>query len=97
MVFSDIEEEDSSQATAINAVAQQISLAMGVAVAGGILDLCEHFHGGGIQLSDFHIAFFVVAIISALSTFTFFRLPADAGEEVSGHSHGAAPAMAGKE
>jgi MFS family permease len=92
MVFSDIDEEDSSQATAINSVAQQISLATGVAVAGAILDIAGNFHSGGISLGDFHIAFFIVAIISGLSTFTFFRLPKDAGEEVSGHRHyGAAP------
>jgi EmrB/QacA subfamily drug resistance transporter len=91
MVFADIDEADSSQATAINSVAQQISLATGVAVAGAILDIAANLHGGPLTLSDFHIAFFVVAIISALSTFTFFRLPQDAGSEVSGHRR---PAMA---
>jgi len=91
MVFADIDEADSSQATAINSVAQQISLATGVAVAGGILDLSSNLHGGNLALSDFHIAFFIVAIVSALSTFTFFRLPQDAGSAVSGHH---APAMA---
>jgi EmrB/QacA subfamily drug resistance transporter len=91
MVFADIDEADSSQATAINSVAQQISLATGVAVAGGILDLSSLFHGGTIALSDFHIAFFIVAIVSALSSFTFFRLPQDAGAAVSGHH---SPAMA---
>ena len=91
MVFSDIDEADNSQATAINSVAQQISLAMGVAVAGGILDLAVAIHGGEIQLADFHVAFFIVAGISALSTLTFARLPQDAGAEVSGHRR---PALA---
>jgi len=85
LVFSDIDEADSSQATAINSVAQQISLATGVAVACAVLDIAAQFHGGAIRLGDFHIAFFVVALISVLSTFTFFRLPQDAGAEVSGH------------
>ena len=49
MVFSDIDESDSSQATAINAVAQQISLAMGVAVAGAILDVAEQPFMAGIS------------------------------------------------
>jgi EmrB/QacA subfamily drug resistance transporter len=92
MVFADIDEADSSQATAINSVAQQISIATGVAVAGAILDIAIGFHGGGKPtLTDFHIAFFIVAIISALSSFTFFRLPQEAGAEVSGHR---TPAMA---
>ena len=85
MVFSDVDEADQSQATAINSVAQQISLATGVALAGGVLDLAGQFHGGGSCSGDFHIAFLVVAIVSALSTFTFMRLPADAGSAVSGH------------
>ena len=90
MVFADIDEADSGQATAINAVAQQLSLATGVAVAGAILDISGLFHGGDLSLGDFHIAFLVVAVISGLSTLTFFRLPGDAGAEVSGHQ---APAM----
>ena len=91
MVFSDIDEADSSQATAINSVAQQISIATGVAVAGAVLDISGQFHPGDINLNDFHVAFFVVAIVSALSAFTFFRLPQDAGSAVSGHRR---PAMA---
>lgn len=91
MVFADIDEADSSQATAINSVAQQISVATGVAVGGAVLDIASNMHGGDLILSDFHTAFFVVAIVSATSSFTFFRLPQDAGAEVSGH-HG--PALA---
>ncbi len=85
LVFSDIDEADQSQATAINSVAQQISLATGVALAGGVLDLAGQFHGGGIALGDFHVAFLVVAVVSGLATILFLRLPADAGAAVSGH------------
>ncbi len=90
MVFSDVDDRDSSQATAINSVAQQISLATGVALAGGVLDLAGRLHGGGIVLGDFHVAFLVVAVVSATSTFTFLRLPPDAGSAVSGHRRRAA-------
>ncbi len=85
MVFADIDDADSAQATAINAVAQQLSLATGVALAGGILDIAGQFHGGGIAIGDFHIAFFGVAILSGLSAFIFLGLPRDAGAVVSGH------------
>ena len=91
MVFSDIDEADSSQATAINAVAQQTSLAMGVAVAGAILDVAGQFHSGGIGLNDFHIAFFIVAAVSAVASLTFMRLAPDAGAAVSGHGRLVAP------
>jgi EmrB/QacA subfamily drug resistance transporter len=85
MVFSDVDDADTAQATAINSVAQQISLATGVAVAGAVLDITGRLRGTELALADFHIAFFVVGGISALATFTFFALGRDAGSEVSGH------------
>ena len=38
LVFAEIDEKDASQATAIAAASQQISVALGVAVGGGILE-----------------------------------------------------------
>jgi predicted MFS family arabinose efflux permease len=83
--FADIDEHEASQATAITAVSQQLAIAFGVAVAGGVLELSSHITGGGLTLIDFHIAWFVVAGISLLSALPFLRLPPDAGSDVSGH------------
>ena len=83
--YADISEEDASQATAITAVTQQLSIALGVAVAGGVLELSSSLTGGELSLLDFHIAWYVVAGISLLSAIPFLRLPADAGSDVSGH------------
>jgi EmrB/QacA subfamily drug resistance transporter len=85
LVFADVDPADTGQATAINAVAQQMSLATGVALAGGILEVAGKLHGGGLLLEDFHVAFLIVAIVAALSAVTFFGLPQDAGAAVSGH------------
>jgi EmrB/QacA subfamily drug resistance transporter len=85
LVFSDVDDARAGQATSINSVAQQLSIAAGVAVAGGALELTTHFHGGGLTLEDFHIAWFIVAFISVLSIVAFLRMPPDAGSEVSGH------------
>lgn len=85
LAYADIPNEQTSQATPISSVAQQISIALGVAVAGGILEVSTSMHGGPLQLSDFHIAFFVVAAISGLACLSFRGLHADAGAEVSGH------------
>lgn len=85
MVFSDVDEADSSQATAINSVAQQISRALGVAIAGAILDASSLLHGGALTIEDFHLAFFIVGALAATSFITFFRLPSDAGAQVTGH------------
>jgi hypothetical protein len=66
-------------------VAQQVSVALGVAVAGGLLEFTSRLHGGAPTLADFHIAWFVVAGLAAISAFFFWRLPPDAGADVSGH------------
>ena len=87
LVFADVDEEHASQATAINAVAQQLSIAAGVAVAGATLELTSNLlHGGELTLADFHIAWFVVAIVTIGSAIPFLKLPPNAGSDVSGHT-----------
>ncbi len=83
--YADVDETEASQATVISAVAQQISIALGVAVAGGLIEFTSRLHGGAPNLGDFHIAWFVVAGIAAISALFFWRLPPDAGADVSGH------------
>ncbi|HZY67542.1 MAG TPA: MFS transporter [Devosia sp.] len=83
--YADVEESEASQATAISAVSQQISVALGVALAGGLLEFTSRLHGGPPTLADFHVAWFVVAAVAALSAPFFWRLPPDAGADVSGH------------
>ncbi|MGC4024047.1 MAG: MFS transporter [Mesorhizobium sp.] len=83
--YAEIPAEDTSKATPIVAVAQQLSIALGVALAGGVLELQTLIHERPLDLADFHVAFFVVAAVSALASIAFIRLPADAGSAVSGH------------
>ena len=83
--YADISDEEASQATAIVAVGQQLSVAFGVAVAGAILEITSMFSGGHLTLLNFQIAFFAVGGMSALAGFIYFRLPHDAGNNVSGH------------
>jgi EmrB/QacA subfamily drug resistance transporter len=83
--YADISDEEASQATAIVAVAQQLSVAFGVAVAGAILEVTTLLSGGELTLFNFQLAFFVVGGASALAGFIYFLLPPDAGSNVSGH------------
>jgi Na+/melibiose symporter-like transporter len=85
LAYAEIPSEQTSKATPIAAVAQQLNIALGVALAGGILEVQVKLHGGALTLSDFHIAFFIVAAVSACATLWFLRLPPDAGNAVSGH------------
>ena len=84
--FADVDEHEASQAAAISAVSQQLSVALGVAVAGAALEISAHVMGGGLTLEAFHVAWFVVAGLSLLSALWFWRLPPDAGSDVSGHN-----------
>jgi MFS family permease len=85
LVFADVDEKHASQATAINSVSQQLSIATGVAVAGGTLELVSSFHGEQPTIADFHVAWIVVAAVAIASAIPFLRLPPDAGSDVSGH------------
>ena len=46
LAFADIADTDTSKATPITAVFQQICIALGVALAGGILEVSSSLHGG---------------------------------------------------
>jgi EmrB/QacA subfamily drug resistance transporter len=83
--YADVSDEEASQATAMVAVCQQLSIAFGVAVAGAILELTSAFSGGHLGLVNFQIAFFTVGGLSILASLVYFRLPAHAGSNVSGH------------
>ncbi|HEX4298176.1 MAG TPA: DHA2 family efflux MFS transporter permease subunit [Devosia sp.] len=83
--YADVSEADASQATSIAAVVQQISVALGVSVAGGVLEITTQVRNAPLDLMDFHIAWYVVAALAAISAVQFFRLPPDAGANVSGH------------
>ncbi|RVD67875.1 MFS transporter, partial [Mesorhizobium sp. M4A.F.Ca.ET.029.04.2.1] len=89
--YAEVSAEDTSKATPITAVFQQLSIALGVALAGGILEVSTSIHGGPLTLSDFHVAFFIVAAVSAVASLTFMRLASDAGNAVSGHGRLATP------
>ena len=83
--YADIDNSEASQATAIVAVAQQLSIACGVALAGAILELSGLSHAGPLQPLDFQIAFFAVGGLSTVAGLFYLRLPRDAGSDVSGH------------
>lgn len=83
--YAEIPAEETSKATPIVAVAQQLSVAIGVALAGGILEVQSAYQGTALDLGDFHVAFYIVGAVSACAAFAFMRLPRNAGSDVSGH------------
>ncbi|NRP71510.1 putative transport protein HsrA [Ensifer psoraleae] len=83
--FAEIEDEDASKATSMSAVLQQISLALGVAVAGAILEIETAVSGRPLSLEDFQIAFMIIAAANLLAAIPFLRMAKDAGASISGH------------
>jgi predicted MFS family arabinose efflux permease len=84
MAYADIEADRVSRATALVSVTQQLAVSSGVALGAPVVELTQHFKGGGaLQASDFPPAFLAVAAISALSVLIFLRLSPDAGAEMT--------------
>lgn len=86
LTFSEISPETAAHATSITSAFQQIAIAIGVAVAGGVVEVVSAMNGGVLDLGAFQTAFFVVAAITAFAIFPFLALPPDAGGSVSGHT-----------
>jgi EmrB/QacA subfamily drug resistance transporter len=88
LAYADIADQEASQATSMSSVMQQISLALGVAVAGLILETSSYISGTELQVRDFHYAFFCISILTVIATIPFIRMDRGAGAAVSGHKAG---------
>jgi hypothetical protein len=74
-----------SRATTLVSVNQQLAISAGVAIGAFSVESTMWFHHATeLSAADFGPAFLLVAVISAASAYFFFRMPADAGHEVSG-------------
>ena len=85
LVFAEIDDRQASQATAIAAVSQQISIALGVASAGIVLEAYHLVTGEAVGQMAFSIAFIAVSMIAATAALPILKLPHNAGMTVSGH------------
>ncbi len=83
IAYADIDADRMSRAVSFASVAQQLALSVGVALGAGVVQVMRARHGGDLELSDFHWAFAVVALVSSSSVLAFWFLPADAGSALS--------------
>jgi EmrB/QacA subfamily drug resistance transporter len=84
LAYAQVDQARMSRATALTAVAQQLSLSAGVALGGATVELMVLSKGGAaITAADFPPAFLLIAAISALSAIVFARMPPDAGAELA--------------
>jgi hypothetical protein len=89
IAYADIDARYMSRATSLVAVAQQLSLSLGVALGASLVELTHHFRNAGagaVTAADFQPAWIIVGLISAMTSILFWRLPLDAGAEVARRS-----------
>jgi MFS family permease len=85
ITYAEIEPRQVPSATAMASVGQQVSVSSGVAIGAMVVELSESLRGHTeLQTSDFASAFVVVGLMSMMSTLLMFRLPENAGDEISG-------------
>jgi EmrB/QacA subfamily drug resistance transporter len=88
LAYADVEMRDMGRANALYTVAQQLFLAVGVSVAAFLLDARLWFSGRSeLVADDFSFALFTVAILSALSVLSYFKLQPGAGASITGRTH----------
>ncbi|MBR1220618.1 MFS transporter [Bradyrhizobium sp. U87765 SZCCT0131] len=85
IAYAEIEQAQLSRATTIVSVNQQLAISAGVAIGAFSVETTMMLrHATSLSAEDFWPAFLVVAAITALSSLIFYRLPPDAGHEISG-------------
>jgi Major Facilitator Superfamily len=88
LAFVDIPKALLSSATSFAAVVQQMGMGLGVAVGAVALRAAGWLrgeHAGTLTLMDFHLAFWMMAVLGVLAVLDCFTLPPEAGAEASGH------------
>jgi len=87
ITYAQIEPRDAGSATGLASVGQQVSVSFGVAVGAMAVEVSEWARGHAVpETSDFAAAFVVVGLMSMCSALLMLRLPADAGDEISGRA-----------
>jgi EmrB/QacA subfamily drug resistance transporter len=85
VAYAEVEPAQMSRATTLVSVNQQLAISAGVAVgAFSVESTMLLHHASELSAADFAPAFIVVAIISAVSAYFFYKMPVDAGHQVSG-------------
>jgi MFS family permease len=85
VAYAEVEPAQMSRATTLVSVNQQLALSAGVAVGAFSVETTMLVrHVSVLSAADFAPGFIVVAIISTISAYFFYQMPADAGHQISG-------------
>jgi len=83
--LADLNDDDASGGNSLLAIMQQLSISFGISIAALILafykDKMDFYHGN--LVSAFHLTLMTLAVLTALSSFTFTKLKQGDGEKMS--------------
>ncbi len=83
--YADVDQKQMGHATSLAGMMQQLSLSLGVAIGGYLLQIVGLLNGrSATDVHNFYVAFLGVGLISASSVLFMWRLPRNAGAEMSG-------------
>jgi hypothetical protein len=85
IAYAEIDHRYMSRATSLVAVAQQVSISVGVAIGALAVELTlwARGHASITGAADFQPAFIAIALIAASAFFVFLQMPEDAGAELA--------------
>jgi len=85
--YAEVDSPKMGQASSLAGMMQQLSLSMGVAIGGYILEIAGLIGDRpSTDVHNFYIAFVVVGLVSASSAWMMWRLPRNAGAEMAGRA-----------
>jgi MFS family permease len=85
LTFADIGPHDRSSASTFFSMMQQVSIALGVAVAAIALHLAHGAGSSGLTQADFTVAFALTAAVALVGALLMLRLRPDAGQAITDH------------
>lgn len=85
--YAEVDSRRMGQATSLAGMMQQLSLSLGVAIGGYLLQLVGVVADRpATDVHNFYVAFLLIGLVSASSAWVMWRLPRDAGAEMAGHA-----------
>jgi hypothetical protein len=88
LAYADVDSAEVAKANTFYTVAQQLFLALGVAVAAFLLDFRLWWTArSDLVAADFGFVLVVVSVVSAFAVFSYMRLQPGAGASISGRGN----------
>jgi len=85
--YAEVDSPRMGQASSLAGMMQQLSLSLGVAIGGYLLEIVGSLHDRpATDVHNFYLAFVGVGLISMSSVYMMWRLPRNAGAEMSGRA-----------